>query len=141
MSNVMCVRIRRPPRSTLTDTLLPDTTLFRSAVRLAVLEAPGEGIRREAAEHHRVDRADARAGQHGIGGFRNHRHVDGDAVALLDAARLQGLGDAADVLEEHTTGDWLLLGGAVALPAVRPGDRRGGTECVRTFRSRWSPWT
>src|SRR3546814_20094353 len=51
-----------------------------------------------------------------IGGFRNHRHVDGDAVALLDAARLQGIGEAADVLEELTIGDVLLLGGAVALP-------------------------
>src|SRR3546814_3102870 len=124
--------IRRPPRSTRTDTLVPYTPLFRAAVaqrrigvglegnltaaaqalvggdhavRLAVLDAPGEGIRREAAEHHRVDRADARAGQHGIGGFRNHRHVDGDAVALLDAARLQGIGEAADVLEELTIGD------------------------------------
>src|SRR3546814_20465101 len=51
-----------------------------------------------------------------IGGFRNHRHVDGDAVALLDATRLQGIGEAAAVLEELAIGDVLVLGGAVALP-------------------------
>src|SRR3546814_9781029 len=31
--------IRRPPRSTRTDTLFPYTTLFRSDLRLAILEA------------------------------------------------------------------------------------------------------
>src|SRR3546814_18234207 len=34
------LRIRRPPRSTLTDTLFPDTTLFRSQVG-AILRAEG----------------------------------------------------------------------------------------------------
>src|SRR3546814_7888205 len=33
--------IRRPPRSTRTDTLFPYTTLFRSA---AILEQPGQGL-------------------------------------------------------------------------------------------------
>src|SRR3546814_4658403 len=32
--------IRRPPRSTRTDTLLPDTTLFRSRQRLQPVERP-----------------------------------------------------------------------------------------------------
>src|SRR3546814_2239862 len=39
-----CLNIRRPPRSTRTDTLFPDTTLFRS---LATARAPEHGtIRR-----------------------------------------------------------------------------------------------
>ena len=38
--------------------------------------------RGEAAEHHRVDRADARAGQHREHGLGDHRHVDQHAVAL-----------------------------------------------------------
>ena len=42
----------------------------------------------EAAEHHRVDGADAGAGLHGDDAFDRHRHVDQDAVALLDALRL-----------------------------------------------------
>ena len=64
--------------------------------RFAIGDAAGERIRREAAEHHRMDGADARAGEHRVGGFRDHRHVDGDAVALLDAARLQHIGELAD---------------------------------------------
>ena len=63
---------------------------------LAILDAVGEAIRRKAAEHHGMDGADARAGQHGVGGLGDHRHVDGDAVALLDAVLLQHIGEAAD---------------------------------------------
>src|SRR3546814_7981758 len=51
-------------------------------LRLAVAHAVGDGVGGEAAEHHRVDRADARAGQHRHGGVDYHRQVDGDAVAL-----------------------------------------------------------
>ena len=53
--------------------------------------------RRETAEHHRVDRADARAGVHRDDGFRRHRHVDDDAVARLHAVREQRIGEAAHV--------------------------------------------
>src|SRR3546814_19960626 len=37
--------IRRTPRSTLTDTLLPYTTLFRSACRQQAKRAPDRGVR------------------------------------------------------------------------------------------------
>src|SRR3546814_7413503 len=37
--------IRRPPRSTLTDTLFPYTTLFRSAAALDVRNRPRDGRR------------------------------------------------------------------------------------------------
>src|SRR3546814_20500873 len=37
--------IRRPPRSTRTDTLFPYTTLFRSNVKLATLGVPLEAVR------------------------------------------------------------------------------------------------
>ena len=39
----------------------------------------------ETAEYDRVHRPDPGAGQDGNDGFRDHRHVDDDAVALLDA--------------------------------------------------------
>ena len=64
---------------------------------VAILDAAGQAVGREAAEHHRMHRADAGAGQHGIGRFRDHRQIDGDAVALLDAVRLQHIGEAADL--------------------------------------------
>ena len=41
------------------------------------------------AEHHRVDRADTGAGQHGKGGLGDHRHVDQDAVALFNSEILE----------------------------------------------------
>src|SRR3546814_8284600 len=60
--------IRRPPRSTRTDTLFPYTTLFRS-VRADALEQPRQIVRRQIRQraaverpldHRSVDRADRR---------------------------------------------------------------------------------
>ena len=50
-------------------------------LRRRVLDAAGQAHRREAAEHHRMDGAYPRAGQHREGGLRDHRHIDQDAVA------------------------------------------------------------
>ena len=63
-----------------------------------------------------MDRADARAGEHRIGRFRDHRHVDGDAVALLDAVLLHHIGKPADMLVELVVGDLLVVVGVVAFP-------------------------
>ena len=62
--------------------------------RLRVVDAAGQAHAREAAEHHRVDGADARAGQHGESRLRNHRHVDDDPIALAHAQRLHDGGAA-----------------------------------------------
>ena len=86
------------------------------AVGIAILDAAHQALRREAAEDDAVDRPDARAGQHGEGGLGDHRHVDGDPVALLDAAVLQRIGQAADLGIGLAIADVLLLMGAVALP-------------------------
>ena len=88
-------------------------------VRLAVLDAAGERIRREAAEHHRMDRADARAGEHGVGRLRDHRHVDGDAVALRDVAVAQDVGHPAHLVVQLLIGDLLVVLGIVAFPDDR----------------------
>ena len=77
---------------------------------------PGEAVGREAAEHHRMHGADARAGQHGVGGLGDHRQVDGDAVALLDAVGLEHVGELAHPLVQLAVGDLLVVGGVVALP-------------------------
>ena len=53
--------------------------------RFGVLDPGREFFRGEAAEHHRMHRADARAGQHREHRFRHQRHVEDDAVALGDA--------------------------------------------------------
>ena len=79
-------------------------------------DAVGQAVGREAAEHHRVDGADARAGQHGVGRLGDHRQVDGDAVALLDAELLQHVGHAADFAVQLAVGDLLRFGRIVAFP-------------------------
>src|SRR3546814_7551476 len=53
--------IRRPPRSTRTDTLFPYTTLFRSAFRGAAPGRPGRRRDQDRAAHRRM--AAARAGR------------------------------------------------------------------------------
>ena len=86
---------------------------------IAVLNAARERIRREAAEHHGVDGADPRAGQHGDGRLRDHGQVDRDAVAFLRAEREETVGEARDRLVKLPVGKRRVLGRVVALPDDR----------------------
>src|SRR4029077_16918458 len=88
-------------------------------VRLAILDAAGKRIRREAAEHHRVDRTDARAGEHRVGGLGDHRHVDGDAITFRDVAVAQDVGEAAHLVVQLLVGDALVFLRVVAFPDDR----------------------
>ena len=67
---------------------------------------------------------DAGTGEHGVGGLGNHRHIDTDTIALLHTARLQQVGQAANLLVQLGIGDVLAVGGVVTLPddggLVRP---------------------
>src|SRR3546814_2109666 len=103
--------IRRPPRSTRTDTLFPYTTLFRSAVgdqRDAVLQRFGDHVdrghlRHAHARHHArgADRAGAHADLYRVraGVHQCERRVAGDDVAtdhLQLRVGLLGPGDAVE---------------------------------------------
>ena len=88
-------------------------------IGFAILDAAGNRVRREAAEDHRMDRADARAGEHRIRGFRDHRHIDGDAVALLHDAVAHDVGEAADLVVQFLIGDVLAIFRIVAFPDDR----------------------
>ncbi len=57
-------------------------------LRLGIVDARRQRSGSEAAEHHRVDRADAGAGEDREGRLGDHRHVDQHAVALAHAERL-----------------------------------------------------
>src|SRR3546814_17307804 len=108
--------IRRPPRSTRTDTLFPYTTLFRSVL----------GRRPDHREEvHRIDRL--YLARRGPGfqdlGLRSHQ------IAQLVLQEVAGVRGAAD----HLIG--IDLGGEGALRAE---ERRVGKECVSTCGSRWS---
>src|SRR3546814_20161376 len=112
--------IRRPPRSTRTDTLFPYTTLFRSAVvahavRRREVPAAGETIQ------HVADVADQ--------GARQRRRGD----PALGRLHLQ---PAVPVLRQQ--GQETVV--AVLADAPRSEERRVGKECVSTCRSRWSPY-
>ena len=57
-----------------------------------------QSVGREAAKHHRMNSPDPRTGQHGIGRFGDHRHIQHNAVALGHAVRFQHVGQAAGLL-------------------------------------------
>src|SRR3546814_19196376 len=110
--------IRRPPRSTRTDTLFPYTTLFRS---------PGQS-------HRLVE----------LGAQRLRRHIDGALHDLLvhlgPVAELVG---GIDLNFDPPPGRFLhLLHKAVDVFEMvgtrRSEERRVGKECVSTCRSRWT---
>ncbi len=73
--------------------------------RFAVHNPCGQSFRREATKHHRVDRTNTCAGQHGNGSFNNHGHVDGNHITLLDALILEHVGKLAGLFVELPVGD------------------------------------
>src|SRR3546814_15434581 len=99
--------IRRPPRSTRTDTRVPSTTLFRSAdciPELAqTLDALGLG---GAGDHGGIERADGNAGQPGRSdaGFVQTL-VDTRLIGAERAATLQNEGDDVVVRHLYRPGD------------------------------------
>src|SRR3546814_11100954 len=120
--------VRRPPRSTRTDTLFPYTTLFRS------LEGLGDQIGRLWPL--------ARKQAFGEGRDEDHRHREllQNVVHRVDArASVTELNvckyDAGPRLGDRRQG-FLVRGGRSASSE----ERRGGKECVRTCRSWWSPY-
>ena len=86
---------------------------------VAVLDAAGQRLGRKAAKHHRMDRADPRAGKHRHGRLGDHRHVDRHPVALPGAETLQRIGEAADLLVQLAVGEPALLRRIVAFPDDR----------------------
>src|SRR3546814_20169109 len=105
--------IRRPPRSTRTDTLFPYTTLFRSI--------PGGGVEGGLRE---LDRPDVR---HGVGGFdRDHFMIAEGSEGVSRERNEAGL--AGGFSAGGPRGD----GG-------RSAGRRVGKDGVSTSSSRWEP--
>src|SRR3546814_11527294 len=110
--------IRRPPRSTRTDTLFPYTTLFRSYPPHSGFP-PTSGIRDIAA------RALQRAGISGIAHRGSHIFRHSLATELLRSGAV--LTQISQVLrhKDHNT--------------TRSEESRVGKEGVSTCKSRWSP--
>src|SRR3546814_20729575 len=125
--------IRRPPRSTRTDTLFPYTTLFRSGNRLGQVELAADLVRR--IEQRDVVAAlggDRRAGQ-----ARRARADHGDTPGRIGRRVFQpGLVAGARVDQAARTP---VLEHVVQARLVESDERRVGTECVSTCRSRGLP--
>src|SRR3546814_13554217 len=104
--------IRRPPRSTRTDTLFPYTTLFRSKV--AVLYEPG--LDQVVAQGMKVVLGFPKAyGPYAFSSITARKGVDPKAA--------QGVVNGMELALRY-----------------RSEERRVGKECVSTCRSRWSPY-
>src|SRR3546814_16959508 len=123
--------IRRPPRSTRTDTLFPYTTLFRSGDdivgahrrdhRAVSLDNPAFGRRDEARAH--------------AGDIAAERERRGNAMGLGESA-----GDDQHPVDPPThSGEEGPPGQADRLPARSPAARCGGKECGSRCRIRWAP--
>src|SRR3546814_18411426 len=110
--------IRRPPRSTRTDTLFPYTTLFRS----------------QAPHHPTSARRELRQA------FVEHQPRRGDA--LLHRHFVQGVEHPAERAAARGAAGFILAfdGNADKEFVVRSEARRVGKEGVSTCRSRWSPY-
>src|SRR3546814_18623805 len=107
--------IRRPPRSTRTDTLFPYTTLFRS--------------QRTADHAGRFEQFIAELAERGV--------VEAAAIFVFD----RGWGvDFVKLLPRGLTVQLPFFIGKLVLPRNRSDERRVGKECVSTCRSRWSPY-
>src|SRR3546814_8025223 len=111
--------LRRPPRSTRTDTLFPYTTLFRSRPRLALVQGlclgfaqrrfDGRNIDSAARERHGRQAIEAGADRIGAGLRRPEARVAALGKELQRLVRLRhaehtpGLGAVGERSEEHTS--------------------------------------
>src|SRR3546814_20465147 len=103
--------IRRPPRSTRTDTLFPYTTLFRAV--------PGD---LHCAQNRQIDMPAA-----------DHRETIGGAEKAGRRKSSNRLLSGVDQIRIYL----IVIGEGP--DAERSEERRVGKECVSTCRSRWSP--
>src|SRR3546814_19508479 len=116
--------IRRPPRSTRTDTLFPYTTLFRSRV---MAETGAAAVKMEGGEAMaETVRFLVTRGIPVIG----HVGLTPQAVNVLG-----GYGARGRSAEEQAK----IASDAKAIADARSAERREGKGCVCTCRSRWLP--
>src|SRR3546814_10969870 len=118
--------IRRPPRSTRTDTLFPYTTLFRShrGPVSKLFRPPRRTLRKIFCR--RDDRSVGRI-----------RDIGRDQRAEADLPAANVTRDAAARLEPTFEPEQVV---AHLHDAARSEERRVGKECVSTCRTRWSPY-
>src|SRR3546814_19131926 len=132
---IVFLMIRRPPRSTRTDTLFPYTTLFRSPLPKADVLLT-QGFRDTLFNFN--DGLHNYECLHALGGdVRLLTHQTGHILPLSLGA--VGLEDPLDPFYPAITFPGLGDQGGTRTCGTRSEERRVGKECVSTCRSRWSP--
>src|SRR3546814_15889261 len=125
--------IRRPPRSTRTDTLFPYTTLFRS-----------DGQGRTVDFTNTLIILTSNLGSQAIAALPDDAPVERAEPAVMDVVRAHFRPEFLNRLDEIVLFNRLAqqhMGGIVDIQVARRSEeRRVGKECVSTFRSRWSPY-
>src|SRR3546814_14220156 len=128
--------IRRPPRSTRTDTLFPSTTLVRSLDSTHALIVAAKAMDR--LQRPRTD----------IMGFTLPGFATGDTTKGNAWKLMTSLGITAEEIDIKPAAERMLKaighpyadGKPVFDVTFRSEERRVGKECVSTCRSRWSPY-
>jgi hypothetical protein len=68
-------------------------------LRLGIVDADGQFVRREATEHHAMHHAEPSTGQHGDDRFGHHGHVDHGGVALRQTSALHRTSQACNATQ------------------------------------------
>ncbi len=76
-------------------------------LRSGIIDAVGKFIGRKTAEDHRMDRANARTGEHGNDRLRHHGHVDDDPVTLLNPLPRKHAGKSGHLIKQLAVGERL----------------------------------
>src|SRR3546814_18945019 len=140
--------IRRPPRSTRTDTLLPYTTLFRSlgterASQAAATQRAGRAARQGPGVAYRLWEAAATTGMPPFDPPEIHENdlmpvvLDCASWGIIDPRQLGWLDPPSPAAISEAKTRLQAIG---ALAGDRSEERRVGKECVSTCRFRWSPY-
>src|SRR3546814_11567374 len=128
------LKIRRPPRSTRTDTLFPFTTLFRSKLVLeqitalntttaGMIDSTGTLLKTQSGEIHKQAASSTIPLETLQRAFQNIY----DTMDTIDRFKLEALGNMKQTVTVLTSE-----------VEKRSEERRVGQECVSTCRSRWS---
>src|SRR3546814_15839278 len=129
--------IRRPPRSTRTDTLFPYTTLFRSPGFIVIVVLPdGAELFGDEPGSHEHPAADRRGDDRPHGAYRRHDRSGQEEDDQPDTETAHRRADDARRLREHRDAQ---RPEGVHRHRRTSEERRVGKGCGSTCRSRWWP--
>src|SRR3546814_20468131 len=134
--------IRRPPRSTRTDTLFPYTTLFRSTCHPMVAHESSAGTAVRVWEQAPEGTPKPMAVQQFAPFISPYEFFEGMGIRVWENGHGRtGVHNSIHAAYSEVPGYWEAMVQAYGEDrAKRSEERRVGKECVSTCRSRWSPY-